>query len=121
MKKTKIIKSFFVLVGPALILLILALLAFGDLFGTEYKKGFFVMFLFLVYPMIFFFQGRAYSLGKSNIFALIFSFSTVIIIIYMFMNSTATIYLVMYAISCAAGYLSDIIYKRRIEKGKNNK
>jgi len=115
----KKIKSIFVLVGPALIILLLALMAFGDLFETEYEKGFFVMFLYIIYPMIFFFQGRAYYLGKCNIFSLIFSFACVIIIMYMYMNSSATIYLVMYTISCAAGYLSDIIRKRRSKNGKN--
>ena len=115
----KIIKSFFVLAGPAIVILLLALLAFGDLFETDYKKGFFVMFLYLVYPMIFFFQGRAYYSGKSNIFALIISFASVIFIIYMYMNSTGTIYLVMYTVSCAVGYLSDIIFKRRNKREKN--
>ncbi len=113
------LKNIFVLVWPALTILLLALLAFSNLFGTDYKKGFFVMLLFIAYPIIFFFQGRAYSLGKCNIFQLILSFACVIGIIYMYMNPTATIYLVIYAGSCAAGYLSDKISKRRSKRKKN--
>lgn len=100
------------IVVPVLIIFILAYVAFtasDDLF----TKGLVLNSLMIYYPILFLLQGSACSLLKTNIFiSLGFSIATFIIVLLIWLNSSAMFYIFAYYIIGFIGYRVTQFFKK---------
>ncbi len=99
--KQSIITTFF----PSIAMILVAAIVFTDIFGAQESLGLFIISLLLIFPALFFAQGMACSYGKGNIIvALLASLATFSLIVVLFMNSSALIYVLIYFGAALLGY-----------------
>jgi|GEM_PF-5218496 len=100
---------------PAFLMVILALLSFSNLFDDMFRKGLLINSLILYYPSLLFLQGIVTAMIKGNPFLnagsslLAFMF-----ILFIWLNSSALIYILIYLISFLLGYWIIKMFKKRV-------
>ena len=103
---------------PIVIMVILAYVAFVSS-DDVFAKGLLITSLFAYYPILFLLQGIAASLLKANIFiSLGISAAAFIIILLIWMNSSALIYTVLYLIVGFIGYAITSFIQKLIKSKK---
>lgn len=105
MNKSKIISVLL----PTLIMILLSLLFIPNDTSSSFNKidfkGLSILIIILFYPSLFFIEGVAVACTKTNpILALVISLLTFIIILFIFLNSSALIYAVIYSLIYLLGY-----------------
>jgi hypothetical protein len=90
---------------PAILMISLAVISFTDILNAIDAKGIFIIGLLLLFPLLFLGQGMACGRGKGNIvLSLLVSTVTFVIIILIFLNSSALFYIVLYILVSLFGY-----------------
>lgn len=105
---------------PSAIMLIIALISFAELLDSLDAMGLFIIGLLLIYPLLFLGQGVACAFGKGNIFlSITVSSITFVIIVFVFLNSSALMYIVLYLIIAFFAYGITLFSQRIQNKAKH--
>ncbi|KPI52777.1 membrane protein [Clostridioides difficile] len=105
--------SIFSIIFPTIIMVLIFLTFATDIFNIPdiQSKGIFVIGLVLIFPISFFIQGIVCALNKiSWILSLIVSLSTYIVLMYIFLNDSAYIYVLLYAAFYMIGHITAKLY-----------
>ncbi|WP_216828532.1 hypothetical protein [Alkalihalobacterium elongatum] len=95
--------TIFVTFLPSILIILLSVLSFSEV--TANIKGLFILSLLLIFPILFVLQGVACALGKGSlVVSLLFSTITFIVILIIYLNSSALIYIFIYIVSGLIGY-----------------
>lgn len=90
---------------PPFIMLIFAYVSFSGLLDDLESTSLIINALLLVYPVLFFLQGFITGLLKSNIFLSFgISVATFLVITFVWLNTSALFYVVVYVLSGTVGY-----------------
>lgn len=113
MKKSNLITILF----PTFFMTIITIISFSNIFyvnGIDFK-GLIVISLLFIFPFLFLIQGIKSSINNTNIFLSIgVSLLTFIILMLKFLNSSASIYIFIYLVFGAIGYvITNFIIKNK--------
>ncbi|MCC0643533.1 hypothetical protein [Clostridioides sp. ZZV14-6150] len=111
MKKSNV----FSIIFPTIIMLLMFLTFATDIFNIPDipAKGIFVIGMVLIFPIAFLIQGIVCVLSKTNlILSLVVSLITYIILMYIFLNDSAYIYVLLYAAFYMIGYITTKICQK---------
>lgn len=90
---------------PSILMFSLAVISFTDILNTMDAEGIFIIGLLLLFPLLFLGQGIACGRGKGNIvLSLLVSTVTFVIIILIYLNSTALFYVAPYLVVGLFGF-----------------
>lgn len=90
---------------PSILMISLAVISFTDILNIMDAKGIFIIGLLLLFPLLFLGQGIACGRGKGNfVLSLLASTVTFVLIILIFLNSTALFYIILYLVVGLFGY-----------------
>lgn len=109
MKKSNI----FSIIFPTIIMILMFLTFATDIFNIPnvQAKGIFVIGMVLIFPVAFLIQGIVCVLNKTNwILSLVVSLVTYIILMYIFLNDSAYVYVLLYAGFYMIGHITGKLY-----------
>ncbi|OAB37045.1 hypothetical protein PMSD_09580 [Paenibacillus macquariensis subsp. defensor] len=100
-------RNIIVILFPALVMAIIAIITFTQMFGLSdlNAKSLIIAGLVLIFPVLFVLQGVLCAVTRSKvILSIVVSIVTYIIIMFVFLNSSAFVYLIVYLGMWAIGY-----------------
>lgn len=100
-------KNIITILFPALIMAIVSITSYTHMFGLSDldSKSLLIVGLVLIFPVIFILQGVLCAITRSNvIFSLSVSIITYLVIMFVFLNSSAFIYVFVYLFIWTLGY-----------------
>lgn len=106
-------KTILTILFPTLVMIVISTICFTDILKSIDTKAIFILSLFTIFPICFLVQGVLCKLNKVNILISLATSSLIFtIIIFMYMNSTALIYLMINLISGILGYCTTYLLNR---------
>ncbi|RDY26539.1 hypothetical protein CHL78_012865 [Romboutsia weinsteinii] len=115
-------KDIGIIIFPSILMILATIISFGEISFISHLdvKGFFVLSLVLIFPTLIFMQGILSGKNRINIFlSLGISLVTFIVIMVIYLNTSASIYIGVYIISWSLGYFLSKLLFRKIDVQEN--